>query len=426
MIFSILALLIICGIVAILTVLQSRVHATSPTVVPLTPSDNAYVSNTVTLSSKVNDLEASQYEMFWAVSDGSWNRMSTNASTNISSATIDVSEWNWRSDQRYIIRFIALIKDGWYPVEQSITIDKGRAPTTSVQSSIPLLSTPTAPVTPLFVDSQSVPAQKLASQPTNPTLQYIASQPLAKWFGDWNTSVSSDIDSYVSRAANTGAIPTIVLYSIPKRDCGSYSAGGAQDYTQYLSWVRQVADGLKNRTALIVVEPDAIASMDCLSATEKASRFDAISQVVGILKNAAANVYIDAGHASWHSSDEVASRLRSAGVAEADGFSLNISNFQTTKESTAYGKAVAAKIHNKHFVIDTSRNGNGASPDGEWCNPPDRALGPRPTLSTGESLVDAYLWVKTPGESDGSCGNGAPAAGQWWQGYADALYENSK
>ncbi|MCW2873942.1 glycoside hydrolase family 6 protein, partial [Actinacidiphila oryziradicis] len=31
--------------------------------------------------------------------------------------------------------------------------------------------------------------------------------------------------------------------------------------------------------------------------------------------------------------------------------------------------------------------------------------------------VDAYLWVKRPGESDGSC-RGAPPAGQWWSDYA--------
>lgn len=29
--------------------------------------------------------------------------------------------------------------------------------------------------------------------------------------------------------------------------------------------------------------------------------------------------------------------------------------------------------------------------------------GLRPTASTGVSLVDAYLWIKTPGESDGAC-----------------------
>ena len=40
---------------------------------------------------------------------------------------------------------------------------------------------------------------------------------------------------------------------------------------------------------------------------------------------------------------------------------------------------------------------------GNWCNPPDSGLGLRPTASTGVPLLDAYLWVKTPGQSDGQC-----------------------
>jgi len=89
------------------------------------------------------------------------------------------------------------------------------------------------------------------------------------------------------------------------------------------------------------------------------------------------------------------------------------------------------------FVVDTSRNGVGpwapasdaSYPDAQvWCNPPDRGLGVRPTASTGNGLASAYLWVKTPGESDGSCNRGIagsttdpewggivdPAAGTWF------------
>ena len=87
------------------------------------------------------------------------------------------------------------------------------------------------------------------------------------------------------------------------------------------------------------------------------------------------------------------------------------------------------------FVIDTSRNGQGpwtppvgVYPDPQdWCNPPGRGLGARPTADTGVALLDAKLWVKVPGESDGSCTRGTagpgdpeygntvdPAAGVWW------------
>lgn len=52
--------------------------------------------------------------------------------------------------------------------------------------------------------------------------------------------------------------------------------------------------------------------------------------------------------------------------------------------------------------------------------PPGRALGEVPTTRTGDELVDAYLWVKRPGESDGDC-KGGPKAGAWWPEYALGL-----
>ncbi|HEU4841998.1 MAG TPA: glycoside hydrolase family 6 protein, partial [Ilumatobacteraceae bacterium] len=55
-----------------------------------------------------------------------------------------------------------------------------------------------------------------------------------------------------------------------------------------------------------------------------------------------------------------------------------------------------------------------------WCNPPGRGLGVVPTTSTGDALVDAFLWIKRPGESDGPC-QGGPPAGTWWRDYAVQL-----
>ena len=78
-------------------------------------------------------------------------------------------------------------------------------------------------------------------------------------------------------------------------------------------------------------------------------------------------------------------------------------------------------------MIDTGRNGNGTPgkrvSGSNWCNPPGRALGHDPTTDTGQRRVDAYLWVKAPGESDGTC-RGGPPAGQWWPQYALRLVRN--
>jgi endoglucanase len=116
----------------------------------------------------------------------------------------------------------------------------------------------------------------------------------------------------------------------------------------------------------------------------------------------------------------MAARLKRAAIDRADGFSLNVSNFISTAANTAYGEAVSARLSGKHFIIDTSRNGMGGTADGQWCNPPGQALGHPPTTRTGHRLVDAYLWIKVPGESDGPC-NGGPPAGQWWAEYALGL-----
>ena len=41
-------------------------------------------------------------------------------------------------------------------------------------------------------------------------------------------------------------------------------------------------------------------------------------------------------------------------------------------------------------------------------------------LNPGPAGIDAYLWIKDPGASDGAC-RGGPPAGQFWPAYAAAL-----
>lgn len=425
--FTGLLLLVVIGI-GLITIYERTAHAATPVVEPISPMNNSYATGELTLSSRVNGLDPNEYEMFWAVGNGQWNRMTTNTSTKISDATINISDWNWQSDKRYTLRFIALIKNGWYPIESSVTINKGSlaaaplaiAPSSTYQAP----SIDTSVTKKLFIDPVSDAAQRKATSPNNPTLNYLASQPSARWYGDWNANVKDDVSSYVAKAAAAQAIPTLVLYNIPHRDCGSYSAGGAQDYVNYQAWGKQVADGIAGRPAIVIVEPDALASLDCLTASDRTARMNAIAGIVKLIKTTQSKVYIDAGHTGWQSDDVMASRLKSSGIENADGFSLNVSNFQTNSDNIRYGSSLSAKLANAHFVVDTSRNGSGPATDGQWCNPTGRSLGLTPTLSTGNSLIDAYLWIKTPGDSDGACGGGAPAAGQWWQSYADALYTN--
>lgn len=83
-------------------------------------------------------------------------------------------------------------------------------------------------------------------------------------------------------------------------------------------------------------------------------------------------------------------------------------------------RCISYLVGSKHFIIDTSRNGLGPAPDGSWCNPPGRALGPKPTADTGFPLVDAFYWMNSPGHSDGECGNFL-SAGTWVPEYAFGL-----
>ena len=106
----------------------------------------------------------------------------------------------------------------------------------------------------------------------------------------------------------------------------------------------------------------------------------------------------------------------------------------TAGVDSRYEQQLAGVQPTAHFIVDTSRNGLGPwqypadtyAQHEDWCNPPDRGAGALPTTSTEASLVDAYLWVKVPGESDGKCYRGTsgptdpargmedPAAGQWF------------
>lgn len=259
------------------------------------------------------------------------------------------------------------------------------------------------------------------SRPTDAAvMDKIAAQPVAQWFGDWNADVRGDVDRVVSQATAAGAMPVLVAYNIPQRDCGSYSAGGAGSPSAYRAWISAYAAGVAGRRSLVVLEPDALAGMGCLSANDQAVRNDLLRFAVQTLRAAGALVYLDAGHNRWHTVSTIAGRLKNAGIELANGFSLNVSNFFTTKDEVAYGDAVSALVGGKHYVLDTSRNGLGPTADLQWCNPDGRALGERPTSFTGRARVDAFLWIKVPGESDGSC-NGFPGAGTWMPEYALGL-----
>ncbi|MER5636404.1 glycoside hydrolase family 6 protein [Kitasatospora sp. NPDC002227] len=264
----------------------------------------------------------------------------------------------------------------------------------------------------------SGPAADLAA------LGRIARQPSALWLA--GSDARAKAEDLTIRAEAAGRTALLVAYDIPHRDCGQFSAGGAADAPAYRAWIDGLSAALADRAAWIVLEPDAVAhTLDscAVPAAEATERYALLSYAVGVLKkHPKVRVYVDAGNAGWvKDPGQLAEALRSAGVGQADGFAVNVSNFYTTEQSSEFGAKLSAALGGSHFVIDTSRNGNGPLSDRDWCNPPGRALGEPPTTATGRAGVDAYLWIKNPGESDGDCGRGEPPAGQFWLPYAVGL-----
>jgi endoglucanase len=258
----------------------------------------------------------------------------------------------------------------------------------------------------------------------------IAREPQANWYGGWSGDIKTAVTNYVNAAERAGELALLVSYNVPNRDCGQYSAGGARDSSAYLEWVKAFAAGIGQRRAVVVLEPDALPLLaQCLSEADQAERLELIRQAVQLLvSQPGVSVYIDAGHSSWIPASEMASRLQRAGVAQARGFALNTSNYRADDELIQYGKDVIAALGvDAHFIIDSSRNGNGPAPSAEedWCNPEGRALGRAPTPETGEPALDAFMWIKRPGESDGEC-KGGPAAGQWFEQRAVEMARNAK
>jgi endoglucanase len=261
--------------------------------------------------------------------------------------------------------------------------------------------------------------------PPSPELEAIANTPTAYWMD--NLSTPSVDAKYISAAQAAGTMPILALYGIPHRDCGSFAAGGFGSADAYKGWIDGVAGAIGGGPAAVILEPDALAMADCLSPGQRQERLDLMSYAVDTLtRNPATALYIDAGHSRWVSADKMAGMLNQVGIAKARGFSLNTANFFTTGEEIGYGDAISGMTNGAHYVIDTSRNGAGPA-DGEmyWCNPSGRALGTPPTTATGNGNVDAFLWVKRPGESDGSCGRGEPGAGRFVNSYAIDLARNA-
>jgi len=277
----------------------------------------------------------------------------------------------------------------------------------------------------LYVDpgSEAIKAVDAATDAaTRDAFLTIADQPTAIWLTP-EEYPAGEVGPYVAQVladAEAGdTLPVFVVYGIPDRDCGQFSAGGTT-VDGYETWVGEIATALEGTETPVVLEPDSISLAEQCGDVE--GRLALVTTAGAVLTDVGATVYLDGGHSNWHSVQETAALLRQAGIADVHGFATNVSNYNDDASELAYAERLSAQLDGAPFVVDTGRNGNGS--DGTWCNPPGAALGAPPLTLEAEGL-DANLWVKPPGESDGTCGGG-PVAGQWWPDRALSLVAGAR
>ncbi len=236
-----------------------------------------------------------------------------------------------------------------------------------------------------------------------PQLKLLANTPNFKWFNG-GKNVWADMKDLVTKA--NGKRVGIVLYAVPGRDNGNYSAGGLESKDAYYAYCGAMADAIGTAPVDIAVEPDALGlSTELPNEQTKQDRYDMLSGAIKALKSKPnVRVFLDAS--MWHSIDRQKELLdKIYDFRLADGTALNTSGYKDKATCDKYAAELMLKT-SKPSIIDSSRNGNGEWQTSEadpWCNPPGRKLGVLPTLDTGNKAILAYYWVKTPGESDGSC-----------------------
>ena len=252
--------------------------------------------------------------------------------------------------------------------------------------------------------------------------QYLADQPTAYWLTPEHDPIGTagtTVVSLVSQARDQKRAAAMVVYGLPDRDCGNHSAGGLSAI-DYPVWIDEIAAALKTAPdvqKIVVLEPDSIAlASECGDIPTRAGY---LSRAVDALASTGTWIYIDGGHSAWHSPDDMAALIRQMGLIDrVRGVATNVSNYQSSHAEFAYAHALSDRLGGTHAIIDTSRNGS-ATAGSAWCNPPRQTVG-APGGTYGDDVVDTNLWIKPPGESDGTC-NGGPAAGVWWPQSAEDL-----
>jgi cellulose 1,4-beta-cellobiosidase len=280
-------------------------------------------------------------------------------------------------------------------------------------------------------------------------LKKMAALPTAIWLS-WIAD-TKDVPRYLDdalaqqKAGGEPVVSLFVLYDLPARDCNAESSAGELDANEagearyqhdYVDVIAAAFRAHPDQRIAMILEPDSLANLVTNIANPKCQAAEGIykrgiAYAIAQLSQPNVFLYLDAAHAGWLGWPKNLAKsvplykevlTMAGGANRLRGFATDVSNYDPAKDPTApkrvaeyaandelgYVNDLAAALDRaglpgKGFVIDTSRDGrpNIRTAAGNWCNIKGAGLGERPRANP-VPRVDAYLYVKVPGESDGT------------------------
>ncbi|KAJ0400526.1 hypothetical protein ATCC90586_009749 [Pythium insidiosum] len=272
-------------------------------------------------------------------------------------------------------------------------------------------------------------------------LSTLESRGIATWY----TDRAADGDTlaaakHLVASCNESSRITLVVYGLPFKDCeAGYSMVGSrnQNADDYRAFVSQLVDVVGERKVLYILEPDAIgllAGGGC--AAQHGYKENLLTAIEMLSANKNADIYVDVGFWRLFKDDDarrVAEVLQDLlKVGRMKGITLNTSNYRPIQEMATLCQKfkTIAKMPQIGCIIDTSRNFVESS-SSEWCNRAGAGIGHPPTADTKLPSIDYFVWVKPPGESDGTCDKDhskdamvGPEAGLFFPKAFEQLWDN--
>ncbi|PPQ98813.1 hypothetical protein CVT24_003367 [Panaeolus cyanescens] len=318
-------------------------------------------------------------------------------------------------------------------------------------------------------------ALKVASIPTFIWFDVIAKTPtLGTYLADASAKQKAEGKKYIVQ---------IVVYDLPDRDCAALASngefsianGGVANYKKYIDQLVAEIKKYPDVRVVAVIEPDSLANLVTNLSVAKCSGAasaykECTTYAMQQLNSVGVYMYLDAGHAGWlgwPANIDPAAKLfadlyKAAGSPKfVRGLATNVANYNALNaaspdpitqsnpnyDESHYINSLGPKLSSQgfpaKFIVDQGRSGvqNIRNEWGDWCNVNGAGFGLRPTLNTGNSAIDAIVWIKPGGECDGTsdtsavrydahCGAAsakkpAPEAGTWFQAYFVDLVRNA-